>query len=97
MLRPKLPQTSFFISGNSLYDRIVPSDHLSGTNVLTDTLGNEYSKISYYPYGDCRNSTGSLETDKLFTGQSGWTAPASTTTTHATTTPRWEGFSDKTQ
>jgi transposase len=28
MLKPKLPQTSFFISGNSLYDRIVPSDHL---------------------------------------------------------------------
>ena len=28
MLRPKPPQGSFFISGSSLYDRIVPQDHL---------------------------------------------------------------------
>ncbi|MFC1934217.1 IS1182 family transposase [Chloroflexota bacterium] len=28
MLRPKSPQTSFFMSGNYLYDRIVPVDHL---------------------------------------------------------------------
>ena len=28
MLKPKIPQTSFFMSGNYLYDRIVPQDHL---------------------------------------------------------------------
>lgn len=28
MLKPKSPQTSFFISGSYLYDRIVPQDHL---------------------------------------------------------------------
>ncbi|MFC2003979.1 IS1182 family transposase [Chloroflexota bacterium] len=28
MLKPKPPQTSFFMSGNYLYDRIVPTDHL---------------------------------------------------------------------
>ena len=28
MLRPKSPQTSFFMSGSYLYDRIVPQDHL---------------------------------------------------------------------
>ena len=27
MLRPKSPQTSFFMSGSYLYDRIVPQDH----------------------------------------------------------------------
>ena len=28
MLKPKSPQTSFFMSGSYLYDRIVPADHL---------------------------------------------------------------------
>ena len=28
MLKPKSPQTSFFMSGSYLYDRIVPIDHL---------------------------------------------------------------------
>jgi len=28
MLKPKPPQTSFFMSGSYLYDRIVPQDHL---------------------------------------------------------------------
>jgi RHS repeat-associated protein len=49
--------------------RYMHSDHLGGTNVVTDTSGNQDSKITYYPYGDCRNSTGTLETDRLFTGQ----------------------------
>lgn len=28
MLKPKSPQTSFFVSGTYLYDKIVPADHL---------------------------------------------------------------------
>ncbi len=28
MLKPKTSQTSFFMSGSYLYDRIVPQDHL---------------------------------------------------------------------
>jgi transposase len=28
MLRPKIPQGSFFVSGSYLYDKIVPADHL---------------------------------------------------------------------
>jgi len=28
MLKPKIPQTSFFMSGSYLYDRIIPPDHL---------------------------------------------------------------------
>jgi len=28
MLKPKSPQSSFFMSGTYLYDRIVPTDHL---------------------------------------------------------------------
>ncbi len=62
MLKPKPPQTSFFMSGSYLYDRIVPADHLSGK--LT-----KWVPFSALWYGDCRNSTGNLGTDKLFTGQ----------------------------
>ena len=28
MLKPKSPQSAFFMSGSYLYDRIVPADHL---------------------------------------------------------------------
>jgi hypothetical protein len=66
MLKPKSPQTSFFMSGNYLYDRIVPQDHLTGTSLITDTNGNSLGTINYYPYGGTRS--GSVPTDKKFTG-----------------------------
>ena len=49
--------------------RFVHQDHLSGTAVITDTDGEEVGSIKYYPYGETRNTSGTLETDKKFTGQ----------------------------
>ena len=37
--------------------------------MIADASGNSTGTISFLPYGDCRNSTGSLPTNKLFTGQ----------------------------
>ncbi len=39
--------------------RYIHQDHLTSTALA----------IKYYPYGECRNSTGNLATDILFTGQ----------------------------
>jgi RHS repeat-associated protein len=44
-------------------------NHLSGTSLMTDTEGASLGIIKYMPFGNCRNSTGDLATDKLFTGQ----------------------------
>jgi len=49
--------------------RFVHQDHLSGTAVITDTNGEEVGSIKYYPFGETRTSSGTLETDKKFTGQ----------------------------
>jgi len=49
--------------------RYVHQDHLSGTAVITDANGNEVGSIKYYPYGETRSTSGTLETDKKFTGQ----------------------------
>ncbi|MDY6833478.1 MAG: RHS repeat-associated core domain-containing protein [Chloroflexota bacterium] len=47
----------------------VHQDHLSGTSTTTDSTGMVASTIKYFPYGDTRSSTGSLGTDRQFTGQ----------------------------
>ncbi len=49
--------------------RYIRQDHLSGTALVTSDNGTQLGTIKYYPYGDCRNSQGTLGTDKLFTGQ----------------------------
>ena len=49
--------------------RYVHLDHLGSTSVVTNTSGTEYGRIRYYPYGSTRGSSGSLDTDKKFTGQ----------------------------
>jgi RHS repeat-associated protein len=50
--------------------RYVHQDHLSGTSLMTDINGDPVCTImKYFPFGYCRNSTGDLGTDKLFTGQ----------------------------
>ncbi|MFC1870994.1 RHS repeat-associated core domain-containing protein [Chloroflexota bacterium] len=36
---------------------------------MTDSDGDSEGTIKYYPYGDSRNSTGTIATDKKFTGQ----------------------------
>ncbi len=51
MLRPKSPQSSFFMSGSNLYDRIVPQDHLlRKINLVVDfSFVNNLLKDRYTP------------------------------------------------
>ncbi|MFC2027120.1 RHS repeat-associated core domain-containing protein [Chloroflexota bacterium] len=44
-------------------------DHLLSTVGAMNSDGEKISTIKYFPFGDCRNSTGNVTTDKLFTGQ----------------------------
>jgi hypothetical protein len=47
----------------------IHQEHLSGTAVSTDSLGAQVSSVKYLPFGETRVSTGTLGTDKRFTGQ----------------------------
>lgn len=51
MLKPKIPQSSFFVSGSYLYDRIVPADHLlRKINAVVDfSFVNELVRDRYTP------------------------------------------------
>ena len=53
--------------GNTLYYTL--KDHLGSASVVTDASGVTVGEQRYYPYGETRLSTGSMFTDKLFTGQ----------------------------
>jgi len=44
-------------------------DHLGSASVVTDASGNILGENRYYPYGETRLTTGTIFTDKLFTGQ----------------------------
>ena len=67
--------THYYLGGRQIaYNRggtltYVHQDHLTGTSLTTGSTGTEKSKVKYFPFGDCRNSTGNVTTDKLFTGQ----------------------------
>jgi len=54
-------------NGSSVY--YVHLDQLGGTSVVTNASGAVAGSIKYYPYGSTRSSSGSLYTDKKFTGQ----------------------------
>ena len=45
------------------------TDHLGSATTTTDASGNIVSEQRYYPFGETRLSTGSILTDKLYTGQ----------------------------
>jgi RHS repeat-associated protein len=49
--------------------RYVHQDSLGSTSVVTNSSGAQYGYTRYYPYGSTRDSGGSLDTDKKFTGQ----------------------------
>jgi RHS repeat-associated protein len=66
--------TSYYYLGGKLVAmkqdtelRYVHQDHLSGTALVTSANGTSLGIMKYYPYGETR--TGSVPTDKLFTGQ----------------------------
>ena len=44
-------------------------DHLGSASVVTDSTGAIVGEQRYYPFGETRLTTGSMFTDKLFTGQ----------------------------
>jgi len=45
------------------------SDHLSSNSVSTNASGGETARRTYYAYGSQRTSTGTLPTDRTYTGQ----------------------------
>jgi RHS repeat-associated protein len=47
----------------------IHEDHLTGTSVTSDSNGAQTSTIKYLPYGETRSSSGTIPTDKRFTGQ----------------------------
>ncbi len=49
--------------------RYVSQDHLTDTALTTDTAGELVAKTTYFPFGSARSSTGTIETEKKFTGQ----------------------------
>jgi uncharacterized protein RhaS with RHS repeats len=44
-------------------------DHLGSASVVTNASGVTVGEQRYYPYGETRLTTGTIYTDKLFTGQ----------------------------
>ena len=52
---------------SSLY--YILKDHLGSASVVTVASGNILGENRYYPFGETRLSTGSILTDKLYTGQ----------------------------
>ena len=44
-------------------------DHLGSASVVTDASGNVLGEQRYYPFGETRVTTGTIYTDRLFTGQ----------------------------
>jgi RHS repeat-associated protein len=52
---------------NSVY--YILKDHLGSASVITDSSGNIVGENRYYPYGETRFTSGTIDTDKLFTGQ----------------------------
>ena len=53
--------------GDAVY--YLHTDHLGSTSLATDENGNEVARQGYYPYSDTRYATGTLPTDRRFTGQ----------------------------
>ncbi len=47
----------------------VLKDHLGSASVVTDSTGTTVGEDRFYPFGETRFTTGSMQTDKLFTGQ----------------------------
>jgi hypothetical protein len=55
------------LSNSTLYD--ILNDHLGSASVVTDASGNIVGENRYYAYGEMRFTSGTIYTDKLFTGQ----------------------------
>ena len=58
--------------GSTFY--YVLKDHLDSANVVTDSSGTIVGEDRFYPFGETRFTTGTMFTDKLFTGQRSYTS-----------------------
>ena len=47
----------------------IHGDHLGSATLVSDASGNAVGRQSYYPFGEMRYTTGTMDTDKLYTGQ----------------------------
>jgi RHS repeat-associated protein len=68
--------TSYYYLGGTLIAmsenttlKYMHQDHLTGTSVMSGSDGAWLGTIKYTPFGETRSVTGSIATDKLFTGQ----------------------------
>jgi hypothetical protein len=57
------------ISGGSNTLYYLLKDHLGSASVITDASGTIVGEDRFYPYGETRFTTGTMYTDKLYTGQ----------------------------
>ena len=53
--------------GSSLY--YLHGDHLGSASLVTMPAGGVHSEMRYYPYGETRWTSGTLPTDRRYTGQ----------------------------
>ncbi len=65
--RTYYPDAGAMRIGSTLYYTL--KDQLGSASVVTDNTGVTVGEQRYYPYGETRVSTGTIYTDKLFTGQ----------------------------
>jgi RHS repeat-associated protein len=61
------PVTGAMRINSTLY--YILKDHLGSASVVTDASGVTVGEQRYYPYGETRFTSGTIYTDKLFTGQ----------------------------
>jgi RHS repeat-associated protein len=67
--------TSYYLGARLIAQRkgttlnYIHQDHLSGTAFTSDSSGAQTSTIKYFPFGATRSTSGTVPTDKKFTGQ----------------------------
>jgi len=67
--------THYYLGGQEIAHRnasgvrYVSQDQVNSTVLTTDSSGSTLATVKYYPYGAKRSVSGTLDTDKLFTGQ----------------------------
>jgi RHS repeat-associated protein len=61
------PAAGAMRNGSTLY--YVLKDHLGSASVVTNTSGTIVGEDRFYPFGETRFTTGTMFTDKLYTGQ----------------------------
>jgi RHS repeat-associated protein len=67
--------TSYYLGSRLVAQRkgtdqsFILQDHLGSTAATTNASGSTTATIKYFSFGNCRNSTGTIPTDRKFTGQ----------------------------